>query len=102
MPIRPLLLILFLSPALLYADDSKPPTGSFGFDWLKPQSSKCRKLSAKDIEHFGHCAPTREEHGFGQHKPTHKCRVNARSEWIIYASKKQCEEEFATMEANAP
>jgi len=101
MPIRSLL-ILFFWPALLHADDSKPPAGSFGFDWLKLLSSKCRKLSAKDIERFGHCAPARESHGFGRYAPTHKCSVNARSEWIIYSSKKQCQEEFATMEANAP
>jgi hypothetical protein len=92
--------------ALLAAAEAAPPTrdapqpGAWGFDWLQPRSAKCRRLTGADLERFKHC--DRDTPGFGEHKPTHACRVSEHSEWIVYATRAQCEDELATMKANGP
>jgi hypothetical protein len=96
--------ILLLLPGIAFAKDEMPRVGSFGFDWLKPDTAKCQKLSETDIKRFKSCEPGGEAGGFGSSevKSTHSCQVNEHSEWIIYASGKDCQIAFETMQANAP
>jgi len=85
------------------AKDAKPPVGSFGFNWLKPETAKCQKLKEADIKRFKSCQPGGEEGGFGTNiKSTHTCQVNEKNEWNIYATRKDCQIAFETIQANAP
>jgi len=100
---RNILCLLLLIPVLAGASDEKPPVGSFGFDWLKPAVG-CRKLAEADIKRFRTCQPGGEAGGFGVPgiKSTHTCQISKRSEWMIYATGKDCRVAFETMQANAP
>lgn len=94
-----LLLALLIATVRSGAAEPLPTVGSYGFDWLKPNTTKCRKISASDLKTFKSCKTP--SGGFGQFVPTHTCRVDNRSEWIIYSTKVQCADEFETMQANA-
>ena len=77
--------------------------GAYGFDWLNPETAKCRKITADLFKTFRGCnTDTADNPGFGNDiKPTASCKTK-NGEWIIYATEEQCEEELSTMEANAP
>lgn len=99
-----ILWLFLLLPVLAFANDEKPPVGSFGFDWLKPTGSGCLKLTEADIKRFKTCQPGGAEGGFGVPgiKSIHTCQVSKKSEWMIYATRKDCRVAFETMQANAP
>lgn len=80
--------------------DSRPTPGSYGFDWLHPDTTRCRKISQQEIDGYVSCEKT--QRGFGEYVPTHACRAGKSSEWIIYATRKECQAEFETMQANGP
>jgi hypothetical protein len=81
--------------------DQLPIVGSYGFNWLKPKTTKCRKIMQSDIRTYKSCEISRQGFG-GEIRPTHVCSVNDENEWIIYVSNSQCQSEFETMQANAP
>jgi hypothetical protein len=81
--------------------DQLPMVGSYGFNWLKPKTTKCRKIMQSDIRTYKSCETSRPGFG-GDIRPTHVCSVDDENEWIIYASNSQCQSEFETMQANAP
>lgn len=82
-----------------FSASDAPKVGAYGFDWLKPKITKCRQITAADSKHFKNCDQNSSGFG-GSYTPTHKCRVNDRSEWFIYSTKFQCQEELDTMQAN--
>jgi len=96
---------LFISLALLFSMSSslaapdRPTIGAYGFNWSK-QKAKCRQVTAEQLKIFTSC--NRDNPGFGEHKPTHACRVNNGDEWIIYQTLAQCEDELGMMKANSP
>jgi len=75
--------------------------GSYGFNWLKPESSKCQKITEARLEKFKTCRKSTETDGFGgENRPTHICQDAEGGEWIIYATNAQCQDEFEIMKAN--
>ena len=96
----PSVLALLVATTSAPAAEDRPTPGTWGFDWLQPRTAKCRRLTAADIARFKACDA--ESPGFGEHRPTHACRISERSEWIVYANRSQCEDELATMKANGP
>ena len=90
-------MLLLLAAAAGAKGDARPPAGSHGFNWLEP-GSPCVKLEAKDIARFESC--NLSENAFGIDLPSHACRVDAKVEYIVYATAAQCEEAHETMQAN--
>jgi hypothetical protein len=82
------------------ASGSMPKPGSYGFDWLNPESAQCREISAKDISSMKQC--TDSPNAFGVDIPSKACRVDEKVELIVYATKEQCQQGLETMQANAP
>lgn len=78
-----------------------PIIGSYGFDWLKPQSTRCSQITASEATKFKHCNYSKD-YAFGLDLFAYSCRVNARSEYILLKTKSQCQDAFETMQANAP
>ena len=79
--------------------------GRFGFDWLHPESTKCRKLDRAFVTKLEKAQATCQERepgeSFGVDRgPWHSCAVSDQ-EWMIFATKKICIEMFETMMANA-
>lgn len=83
------------------AAPSAPVAGSFGFDWLKPNTARCVALPQAALDAFSSCE-YRKDGTFGLRDPAFVCRKSARSEYFIYASKAVCQRNLETMQANAP
>lgn len=77
-------------------------SGSYGFDWLKPESAKCRVLSPDQVAKFSQCEFTVEGIAFGLTSSHHTCVGSDRSEFLVYESEASCIEALETMNANAP
>jgi hypothetical protein len=82
------------------SSDSMPKPGSYGFDWLSPESAECRELTDKDIAGMKEC--TDSANAFGLDVPSKACRVDDKVELIVYETAAQCQEGLETMRANAP
>jgi hypothetical protein len=96
---------LVLSLALLAAagssaSDSLPKAGSYGFNWLDPESAECREISVKDIAAMKSC--TGATNAFGIDLPSKACRVDDQVELIVYDTREHCQQGLETMQANAP
>jgi hypothetical protein len=78
-----------------------PDAGSFGFDWLKPNTAKCVALPEAAMKDFRSCVYNADG-TFGLRDPAFACRKNEKSEYLFYESKAACVRNFETMEANAP
>ncbi len=76
--------------------------GAYGFDWLQPTTTRCRAMTPQDVQRFRACTFFRQGDAFAVSAAYHQCRVSARSEYFIYASRAQCQAVFETMQANAP
>ena len=92
-------LLLFSSPVLA---KEFPRVGGYGFDWLKPKTTQCRRITPSDAEKFKTCEFSAAGYAFGLLSTYHQCVVSARSEYFIYESKAKCLEAFETMQANGP
>jgi hypothetical protein len=89
--------LLLLASTSIAAADSRPKPGSFGFNWLDPDSS-CKQLSAKDLAKASKC--TVSPNAFGLDLKSHQCKVSARVEWVVYETAAQCQQALETMQAN--
>jgi hypothetical protein len=94
---------LCLSFALLAASatpaaDKLPKAGSYGFNWLDPANSECKPVTEKDIATFKEC--TISDNAFGIELRSHACKVDERTEIIVYANAEQCQQGLETMQAN--
>ncbi|HEX6733189.1 MAG TPA: hypothetical protein VF096_00135 [Azonexus sp.] len=78
-----------------------PAAGSYGFDWLKPDSARCVALTETVIRGFRSCE-FKPDGTFGLGDPAFACRRNASSEYLVYASKATCTRNLETMRAHAP
>lgn len=96
------LFLLVLSGLAGATEAGLPAAGSYGFDWLKPDSTRCQQLTPKLIARFKQCTPPDISYSFGLDFPGQACRINARSEFMVYVTRKQCQEAFETMQAHAP
>ena len=75
-----------------------PPPGSYGFNWLDPESSTCRQLTDEDLAAFKKCTPGKN--AFGLDIDSLACTVNAKIEMIVYSTEAQCQQGFEAMQAN--
>jgi hypothetical protein len=76
--------------------------GSYGFDWLKTDSAKCRVISAAQAATFKKCQFFKNGNAFGLSSTYHRCVGPMRSEYFIYESKAKCVDALETMNANGP
>jgi hypothetical protein len=85
-----------------------PVEGSYGFDWLQPQTTSCRRITRDDAKRFSSCEFSASGNAFGLPSSYHKCAVSprcprsSRSEFFIYASREGCQEALETMQSNGP
>jgi hypothetical protein len=91
---------LVLSTSCLAAAGA-PAVGSFGFDWLHPKSARCQPISESLQKRFRRCE-YRSTGAFGLSDPLHVCRIDERSEYMIFETQAACANNLATMKANAP
>ena len=90
-----------LAPALCLAQTKGPAVGTFGFDWLRPNSARCQPVAEPLLKRFRQCE-YRSTGAFGLSDPVHVCRVDERSEYMVFATKTACDNNLETMKANAP
>lgn len=95
----PALSIILLAAFSATAADRMPPPGSYGFNWLDA-SSRCRKLTDKDLAQAKEC--TVSHNAFGLQLDSHLCKIDARTELMVYKTQAQCQEALETMQANGP
>ena len=93
--------LLLLTKGVLGAGQRFAILGSYGFDWLEPDSTRCMQITAKEIEKFEDCRYSKE-YSFGLGLDAYSCKVNARNEYILLKTKAHCQEALETMQANAP
>ena len=100
MVLKLVLSLVLLAAAGSGASDSRPAPGSFGFNWLDPETAECREMTAKDIAAMKECSDS--PNAFGIELPSKACRVDEKVELIVYDTREQCQEGLETMQANAP
>lgn len=91
--------LLLASPAI---GEPFPVVGGYGFDWLKPKTSHCRRITQVEAASFRSCSFSPAGHAFGLPSAYHTCGAPGRSEILVYGSPAQCAEAFQTMQANEP
>ena len=91
--------LAFSAPCL--AQPKAPIPGAFGFDWLRPNSARCRALTETALKRLRQCE-YRDSGTFGLSDPVFACRVSERSEYLIYETRAACIRNLETMKANAP
>ena len=94
-----LALAMLLLPAAAAPAADLPPPGSHGFNWLEPEGP-CREITAEDIATFQSCEAS--DNGFGLDLKSHMCKVDEKTEFMVYATAAQCQEALETMQANGP
>ena len=80
--------------------ENVPAVGTFGFDWLRPKSARCQTISEPLVKRFRHCE--RRAGAFGLSDPVYVCRIDERTEYMVFATKSACVNNLETMKANAP
>ena len=91
--------VILLTASGVTAADRMPLLGSYGFNWLDPES-RCKKLTELDLAPISKC--TDSTNAFGLRLSSHVCRVNAHVELMVYKTAAQCQEALETMQANGP
>ena len=93
------MILLAVSTSTVGAADSRPKAGSYGFNWLDPDS-QCKKLSDKDLKKAPKCTVT--DNAFGLDLKSHACKIDKDVELIVYETAAQCQQALETMQANGP
>ncbi|HTE53653.1 MAG TPA: hypothetical protein VK698_22515 [Kofleriaceae bacterium] len=80
--------------------------GQYGFGWSGGKKAKCQKLDEKLIEKLSGvevmCRYRDPGEAFAEGAGSWStCQVGM-TEWVVFASKKICQEQLETMEANGP
>ncbi|HET9206343.1 MAG TPA: hypothetical protein VFO28_08920 [Burkholderiaceae bacterium] len=78
-----------------------PIAGAYGFDWLKPKTAQCKRITPEAAAKFRTCEFA-DSGAFGLPLAHHTCRAGKHSEVIVLKSLAQCTEALETMRANAP
>jgi hypothetical protein len=84
------IVLLFLSSSVLAGEFAL--VGGWGFDWLKPNTTKCRPIAQCDAGKFKKCEFVAAGNAFGLPSSYHMCKAAGRSEYFVYASKAKCVE----------
>lgn len=92
-----LVLLGVLAPAALA--EQRIDGASHAFNWLASEPS-CRRLSSAERASLRRCTASRN--AFGLDAPALACRVDGRTEYMIYPSAAMCREALETMRANGP
>lgn len=98
---------LFLVPPILLAAifpvaaAKGPAAGTFGFDWLRPAAARCQEVSEPLLKRFRQCE-YQKTGAFGLSDPVYVCRIDDRSEYMIFETRAACTKNLETMKANAP
>ncbi len=95
-------LIALSACVALNAVAATPPSGSYGFDWLHPQTAICIKVSEATKKNFTNCEFHAGGGSFGLASPYYSCSPRKGVEYFVYQSKAACTEAKETMDANAP
>ena len=82
------------------AEVGRPAAGAFAFDWLRPKSARCEAVSEALRERLRRC--DRQPGAFGLSDPVHVCRVDHRTEYLVFETRAACVRNLETMKANAP
>ena len=93
--------VLLLASMPCVATEKAPAAGTFGFDWLRPKSAYCQPISESLLKRFRHCE-YRSTGAFGLSDPVYVCRINERSEYMIFETRSACANNLETMKANGP
>ena len=91
--------LLLASPAIA---EPFPVVGGYGFDWLKPKTSQCRRITQVEAASFRSCSFSPAGQAFGLPSAYHTCGAPGRSEILVYGSPAQCAEAFQMMQAHEP
>jgi len=78
-----------------------PIAGAYGFDWLKPKTAQCNRITPAVAAKLDPCEFA-DSGAFGLPLAHHTCRAGKQSEIIVFKSLAQCTEALQTMRANAP
>ena len=89
-------------PAAPAAANAFPVVGGTSFDWLKPKTTVCRRITQAEAATFRSCRFWPDGQAFGLPSAYHTCVAPGRSEILVYGSPAQCAEAFQTMQANEP
>jgi hypothetical protein len=85
------------------ADSALPKVGSYGFDWsIEPEKSACVKISKAMLKKFRSCEFDKNGSLGGPRSEMYKCEINAKTDYIVFQSKKICNSQLNTMRATAP
>jgi hypothetical protein len=99
---RPLMAVLVLSASTAAWAGEFPVEGGYGFDALKPTTTRCHRITPQDVARFTRCEFSADGYAFGLPSQYHKCDVSSRSEIFIYQSPAKCQAALETMQANGP
>jgi hypothetical protein len=92
-----------LASNVFAADGALPKAGSYGFDWsIDPANASCVKISKAMLKKFRACEFDKKGSFGGARNEMYKCEINAKTEYIVFQSKKICNSQLNTMRANAP
>lgn len=92
-----MLSLLLASTAATSAAVTKPKPGTWGFNWLAPESP-CKKMTAKELTPIKSCEAS--PNAFGIDLKSQQCKVSDDVEWVIYDTKEHCQQAWETMQAN--
>jgi hypothetical protein len=78
--------------------------GQFGFNWLRPDKSKCAEVTSAIQASFKSCeySDPKSTKSFAGKGDFYMCKAGEQNEFIIYKTKARCAEEYGIMESNAP
>lgn len=93
--------ILLVSTTPVDAGDRFDVVGGIGFNWSRPKQARCNVVKAEDVKDLASCQfePTG---AFGLPLAYHTCPAKRSGELMVFRSRKECQEAFETMQANAP
>ena len=75
------------------AADATPPVGSYGFDSLKPETTKCAKLDAAHVAKLHDCTFSKSNN-FGDDREGWACHIGKRDGFMAYRTEADCKEEL--------
>ena len=90
---------LLALPCAHAAADALPPVGSYGFDSLKPETTKCAKLDAAQVRKLTGCTFSKSNN-FGDDREGWACHVGKRTGFMAYRTLAGCQAELDLERAN--
>jgi hypothetical protein len=91
--------LLLAASCLGAAGGDRPPVGSYGFDSLKPETTRCAKLDAAQIGKLTACTFSKRN-SFGDDREGWVCHVGKRIGFMAYRTRADCQAELELERAN--